>query len=60
VDTAEYANRTGSKLPGSEESKTVAEAVKSNVAKCQDNGGEKDYFPFITGQNSKGLANALP
>jgi hypothetical protein len=35
-------------------------SCQSNVAKYQDKGGEKDYFPFIAGQNSKGQANALP
>src|SRR5262245_12679175 len=33
---------------------------QSNVAKCQDNGCENDYLPFITVQNSKGKADALP
>jgi len=35
-------------------------SCQSNVAKCQNKGGENDYFPFITGQNLKGQANALP
>ena len=59
-NTAEYANRTESKLlPGSADPRRWP-SCQSNVAKCQDKGCENDDFPFIAGQNSKGQANALP